>query len=303
MYIAFAVFAAGTAWKVYRIARMPIHLRWDLYPIPHEKGRAHYGGSYYEEFEWWTKPRETSRLNELWAMAKEIFFIQSLYHHNRSLWIWSFPFHLGLYLLVGFLLALATVALAGTLAPEQVIYSSAGSIFVFLAAASPYIGTVGALFLTVGSLGLLVSRLINRDLRSASGRTDYFNLMLLGAVGASLMVTDIRSRAGFLDIYFFIRHLVTLSPAQPLAPAATAHVLLAGIFLLWLPMTHMTHFVGKYFTYHRVRWEDHPNLRGSKIESALNRSLGYPITWSAPHISGKTWADAASAPGREEEKP
>jgi hypothetical protein len=57
----------------------------------------------------------------------------------------------------------------------------------------------------------------------------------------------------------------------------------------------MTHFVGKYFTYHKVRWEDHPNIRGGKIEEAITKALGYRISWSAAHIKpGTTWAQAAT---------
>ena len=83
---------------------MPVHLRWDLYPIPHEKGKHHYGGSYFEEIDWWTKPAEVSVTNELKEMSKEIIFIQSMYHNNRPLWMFSFPFHFGLYLSIVFVL-------------------------------------------------------------------------------------------------------------------------------------------------------------------------------------------------------
>ena len=41
-----------------------MHVRWELYPVPHEAQKAHYGGSYLEESEWWKKPREVSLLGE-----------------------------------------------------------------------------------------------------------------------------------------------------------------------------------------------------------------------------------------------
>ena len=101
MYIAYAFFFVGTAYRAYRMAKMPVHLRWDLYPIPHEKDKGHYGGSYFEEIDWWTKPAEVSIRSELKEMAREIIFIQSMYHNNRPLWFFSFPFHFGLYLITG----------------------------------------------------------------------------------------------------------------------------------------------------------------------------------------------------------
>ncbi len=46
--LALAAFAVGCTYKALRFAAMPLHLRWELYPVAHEKGRASYGGSYIE---------------------------------------------------------------------------------------------------------------------------------------------------------------------------------------------------------------------------------------------------------------
>ena len=73
MYVAYAVFFIGVAYRAYRMANMPVHLRWDLYPIPHEKGKSEYGGSYYEEVDWWTKPSKFNWVTEMKFMAPEIF--------------------------------------------------------------------------------------------------------------------------------------------------------------------------------------------------------------------------------------
>lgn len=44
-----------------RIQKIPHHLRWEIYPVAHEPGdKAKYGGSYFEEPNWWEKPRKTS---------------------------------------------------------------------------------------------------------------------------------------------------------------------------------------------------------------------------------------------------
>jgi nitrate reductase gamma subunit len=99
-YVSLAVFAAVTLWRTVRLARLPVHLRWELAPVPHEKGKSHYGGSYFEEYEWWTKPRSRSLVSELVYMFEEIVFLKALWKNNRSLWRFSFPFHFGLYLLI-----------------------------------------------------------------------------------------------------------------------------------------------------------------------------------------------------------
>jgi len=62
-------------------------------------------------------------------------------------------------------------------------------------------------------------------------------------------------------------------------------------------LTHMSHFVGKYFAYHAIRWNDTPNLRGGGEEKAIGELLSRPVSWSAAHIGAdgkKTWADVAT---------
>jgi hypothetical protein len=59
----------------------------------------------------------------------------------------------------------------------------------------------------------------------------------------------------------------------------------------------MSHFVGKYFAYHAIRWNDEPNLQGGDQEGTIQGLLGRPVSWGAPHIKGdgtRTWADIAT---------
>ena len=84
--------------KAWRYFTAPTHFRWELYPVPHEKGRSEYGGSYLEELDWWSKKRHSDKLNELKEMAMEVLLLKGVFHHNRKVWNFSFPFHFGLYL-------------------------------------------------------------------------------------------------------------------------------------------------------------------------------------------------------------
>ena len=95
------VFVIAVLARALRIAKMPVHVRWELYPVPHEKGRAHSGGSRLEEVDWWTKPIEKDHLGELKVMIPEIILLKGVWEHNRPLWFGSFPLHFGLYLLIG----------------------------------------------------------------------------------------------------------------------------------------------------------------------------------------------------------
>ena len=54
-YASGVVFVVAFAVKLIKYATMPMHVRWELYPVPHE-GKA-YGGSFYEDMDHWTKDK------------------------------------------------------------------------------------------------------------------------------------------------------------------------------------------------------------------------------------------------------
>ena len=85
-YFAAGVFLIIVTARIYMWVKMPIHMRWELYPVAHEGKKAEYGGSFMEESEWWKKPREKSLAGEVTAMAKEILFLEALRENNRKLW-------------------------------------------------------------------------------------------------------------------------------------------------------------------------------------------------------------------------
>ena len=104
--LSLVVFVASVLTRFIRLSRLPVHLRWEVYPVPHEKGKGKYGGSYLEEYEWWTKPRESSLVGELKVMLPEILLLKGVWENNRRHWFRSFPFHFGLYLLAGLIVLL-----------------------------------------------------------------------------------------------------------------------------------------------------------------------------------------------------
>ena len=58
LYVAVVVFVLATVLRIKKYATTPIHLRWELYPVSHEAEKKKYGGSYFEEVEWWKKPNK-----------------------------------------------------------------------------------------------------------------------------------------------------------------------------------------------------------------------------------------------------
>jgi nitrate reductase gamma subunit len=280
-YVAVLVFVLGCVYRGLRIRKLPVHLRWELAPVPHEKGKASYGGSFLEEFEWWTKPREKSLVNEAFYMFQEIFFLKGVWEHNRSLWPWSFLFHFGLYLLAGMVACLLLAAL-GVTAFGQL---------------AQWVGGIGYVFGTAGTLGLLAKRLFDPKLSPFSATSAYFNLILLAAVfvsgGIALAV------GGFLPATTsFVRAFFTADTGVAVGAAMSVHIVIGMLFLLYLPFTSMMHFLAKYFMYHDVRWNDEPIRGSSRMTEEVQALLSQPVTWAAPHVGAdgkKNWVDIATS--------
>jgi nitrate reductase gamma subunit len=289
-YALLAVFLVGFVVRAVRLARMPVHLRWELAPIPHEKGKGHYGGSYLEELEWWTKPREKSLVAELWYMLLEIVFLKAVWEHNRRLWWFSFPFHFGLYLLA---VAAAVIVVAAVGNVAGVATAAAPSV----RAACTAIAAGGYALGAVGAVGLLAKRAFDPRLRGFTSPAAIWNLVLLLAVFATGLGAV--SGAGYFGhVTAFAGALVTARATAATIPAiVTAHVGVTLLFLAYLPFTRMMHFMAKYFTYHEVRWNDTPMEPGSRMEREVQELLAQPVTWAGPHLHAdgkKNWVDIAT---------
>jgi len=287
-YITAIIFIIAIIARAVRIATAPMHLRWELYPVAHEGKRAAYGGSYLEDFEWWKNKREKNMLGELGVMLPEIFLLKGIWEYNRKMWLPSFCLHHGLYWLIGmmFLLIIKTIFSTELLNPAVALF-----------------GVVGYTVGTIGSIYLLIMRMTVNKLRAFSSFATYFNLTLLLAIFASGGVSVLIG-GHFAGMSDFFRGLLTASFVPMTTPIAI-HTVLAVFFVLYLPFTHMTHFFTKYFTYHAVRWNDEPNIKGGKLVKQLDRLLGLKPTWSAKHIGAdgnKNWAEIATSEVPEDAK-
>ena len=284
-YISFTFIIVASFIKVRRITRQPLHLRWELYPVAHEKGRE-YGGSYLEQLDWWTKPRHRSFFGIVKSILREILLFEKCYRNNRGLWCFTFPFHIGLFLLIGWLLLLFVGAMV-------MIFGVTESIAWVMAIHYLTLGTgiVGFALSTIGSIGLLIKRSIDQNLRLYSSPADYFNLTFILAIVLSGLSSWYFFDPEFAYAREFMKSLITFAPAAT-NPAMTIGILLLALFLVYVPFTHMMHWVTKYFAYHRVCWDDDPSLSDSNIQDKVAKLLNQPVTWSGPHIQpGKKWKE------------
>ena len=275
-------------------SRMPMHVRWELYPVAHEGGgKAAYGGSYLEDTEWWTKKREVSLFGELKVMVPEILFLVALREHNKKLWTRSFPFHFGLYLVGGATALLIFGGLVVGYAPESI----AAPVSKLIGLVMPILGGGGLVLGILGAIGLFMRRR-GRELRDYTAPADLFNLVFFIVAFGVALVTFAGFDRNFTMVGTFVTNLVTFNLA-PIGEGAaglllTLSVVLLALLVAYIPTTHMSHFIGKYFAYHSIRWGDEPNLKGGKQEKEIEELLSRPVSWSAPHINAdgkKSWLD------------
>lgn len=289
------VFLAGCLARFLQYARAPLHLRWELYPVPHEAPeRARHGGSYFEESEWWKRPAHFSLLGELKVMIPEMLFLKALWEFNRKLWYRSFPFHFGLYLLIGAAALVAGTALLSFAWPLVVIHPL-GRLLHYAYTLS---GALGAMLAVLGAAGLLHRRLADEELSPYTTGGDVFNLLFF-------LVTLLTAGAGYVftgpeapSMLEIVRGLLRLDTAVRVPPLLGAGLILAALLAAYIPFTHMSHFLAKYFTYHSVRWDDAPGRSSAELRRKFAEYLTYRPTWSAAHIGAdgtKTWADIATA--------
>ncbi len=286
VWLAAGLFIVGCAWRALRYLRAPDHLRWDLYPVAHEPRRDH-GGSYLEEKDWWTKPREKRHWGEASFMIEEILLLKGVRVNNRKMWWGSLPFHWGLYVLVltSFGLLIAGLGFSSPLWLDLVALS----------------GGLGGAMTAVGALILLILRFRDPRLRPYTTPLDRLNLALLvvlGALSAAVAIVP----GGMAQAAAAIGQLLRLR-APEVSLLLGLQMALAALFIFYLPFTRMVHFFSKYFTYHQVRWDDRPVQPGSALEKRLRSALDFGVDWSADHIrTGATWAEVATTLPEEPEK-
>ena len=281
LYVALVIFFSGNAANVIRHVRLPMPLRWDLYPIPKgPRERQAYGGGYFEDSEWWTRRPVSNPPAEFKFIAKEVLLLDTVRDGFPNLWVWSVLLHWGLYLC-------ATALVIGAVS----LFASSFKI-VELVVVTHAVGCVLGL---IGSVGLLLVRLTHPRLRTYTGRLAIFDLLLLGGIFATGLLSFERLAFGL----YFLGMALRSFPARTLVlqfPLPIAlHLGLVAFFMAYFPFTHMTHAYMKFFSWHGVRWDDRPALHDPRLSESLSASMQRHVTWAAPHIAAEeptSWADA-----------
>ncbi len=291
------------ALKVSNYLKKPVHVRWELYPVAHELGgRASYGGSYLEDVDWWKKKQKSSFIGGVMGILIELLFLHCTMETNTKLWYRTYPFHLGLYLLLGSIFLTLFVALT------QIAGITPGIFLTAIGNLVQVLSLLGFLGIICGGAGLLHRRLTQEDLRKYSSREHYLNLYAFIALGAAGLLTWLSNPSFFWLACNFTVSMLTFSFSPVGGFWFGLYLLLGFVLAAYVPATHMAHFFMKYFLYHDIRWGDQPTQDNLNTQKKIGVVLGYPVSWQAGHIQGdgkKSWAEVATtnpAQPKEEEK-
>ena len=295
-YLGVIGFAVTSFLKIKKYVKTtPLHCRWEIYPIPHEGARAKHGGSYMEESNWWTKEHHVDHMGDLKALLMEVLFLESTFHNNRTLWYRTYPFHFGLYMLMGgaiILFITAFLRLFGMSADNGLI-----SFIYWLINVMSLLGCIG---LIGGGIGLIFRRMTDKGLRMYTTTEHLLSIglfVLFGVTGLAVWCTN-PSFAPIASDYMY--NLVTFKIFTPLQSGGFClHMLVGDALLILIPVSFMSHILLKYFFYHDIRWEDVATPLSTKIQGKILNALKFHCNWAAPHINpeqdpNKTWVDVAT---------
>ena len=285
--------------KVAKYLRLPIHLRSEVYPvIPGDQLSRE--KTYYENLEWWTKPRQQNKLRRLWFLFSDYFFLREYFHRDRGYWLVVYPWHIGFIFLITFHILSFFGAWFEWFGVSVTLNSSFlfGIGLYYVSLATGVISFVSGLF---GSIGVLIKRVVRSDLRDYASPQTYFNYLFLLMVFLSGLLAWIFADPTFSKYREFWKGLIVLKPID-VETVEAVHILLFAFLLIYLPFTRSLHYITRLFGFLLIRWDDEPNLRGSLLEREVEEALEQKLNWKGPHIqSGSTWRDVASgeaSPGR-----
>ena len=254
------LYIAGTyTYRAIKYAKMPVHLRWELYPVPHEEGHK-YGGSYLQESEWWKKHPRKSMMRDIIFIIKDYLTFAQYFKLNRGYWSVLYLWHAGFYLIVLFhgLVAIGALAMIGGIDISGVSANIGVRVLYYLTLAA---GIAGFGLGCLGSIGVFIRRLVDPDLRLFASAKNFFSYIFYLAVFASGLIAWAAFDPSFALYRDFYRAVFTLDTGVHVDPALVSHAILFALFLIYMPSTQAMHYATKFFAYFAIRWNDAPNLR------------------------------------------
>ena len=206
-YIATAVLVGGLAYRIYQFAATPAPLK-----IP-------------------TTPAPVTQSGVVLRMFREVVFFESLFKGTKWTWIFSWAFHMGMFLVLARHLRYFT-----------------DPVWTPVALIQPF-GIYAGFAMLLGLAGLWARRFLVDRVRYISAPSDHLMLVLLLAIAASSLTMTFVAHTDVVMVKQFFRGLMTFN-FSPL-PAdffVIVHLLLVALLMLVFPFSKLLHAPGVFFS-------------------------------------------------------
>jgi len=278
--------------KVQKYFKMPQNLRWELYPVIHEENYR-YGGSYFEEVEFWRKNRNKNYLRSIMTLVRRYLAMGSYFEKKPRYWLGLYPWHMGFLLIVLFDGLILFDAIFMKAADWQ-ISGSAGGGGEFLYYFTLIVGLISFTLGCFGSIMMLLLRTLDENLKEFAVPQNYVNYLFFLAMfssGWAAWAIDDKTFSGFREFWDGLLS----ADAVGIGGWEQFHIIMFAAFLIYLPLTRSTHYITKILYFFWVLSGDTPNTGKGEMDAGLNEYLGYESTWSAAHHqTGSTWGERAT---------
>jgi nitrate reductase gamma subunit len=178
-----------------------------------------------------TTPAPVTQTGVVLRMFREVVFFESLFKSTKWTWIFSWMFHMGLFLV---LLRHVRYFIDPVWLPIELI--------------QPF-GKYAAFAMVVGLLGLLARRVLVDRVRYISAPSDFLWLLLLIVIGSSgLMMTFVVHTDIVMVKNFFTGFWIFSGGDLPMDPILLLHLTMVAVLMLLLPFSKLLHIPGIFFS-------------------------------------------------------
>ncbi len=197
-----------------------------------------------------TTPAPVTQTGVVMRLFREVVFFESLFKSTKWTWVFSWMFHMGLFLV---LLRHLRYFIDPVWLPIELI--------------QPF-GKYAAFAMIAGLAGLLVRRIFVDRVRYISAPSDYLWLLLLIFIGMSGALMTFVIHTDVVAVKHFFTGIWTLSGGQlPMDPVLLVHLTLVAVLMILLPFSKLLHIPGVFFSPTRNQ-VDNPREKRHLVEWA-----------------------------------
>ena len=149
----------------------------------------------------------------------------------------------------------------------------------------------GSFFLgAVGSILVSLNRIFDPGLRLYAVPKNYITYVvtfILFFTGALSCKYD----PGLVEYQAFWFNIFNMAPVK-IGVFTTMHIVLFGLFMLYITTTKWIHYIFRFFAYYFILWDDRPI--SPKAAEKISDLMNLRTTWNGPHLDNGSWINEAT---------